>query len=159
MKFYLCNLISEWLEIFMCMWRVIVLSIFLMISIQDLFSFGMVLIFKTYITNIMTYLMKYMLFQEQHGRKSSLWDDGGTKVTPFCMRSKGMRRLRGKSLASVWQGGKKCIKKYDVQLNCTSCCNKAVCHVGRGVSFWILSGMILVLGFQCTARCSYLEKD
>lgn len=54
----------------MCMSRVIVLSIFLMINIQDLFSFGMVLIFKTYITNIMTYLMKNMLFQEEQGRKS-----------------------------------------------------------------------------------------
>lgn len=88
MKFYLCSLISGWPEISMCMWRVIVLSIFLMIGIQDLFSFGMVLIFKTYITNIVTYLMKNMLFQEQYGRKSSLWNYGVTRVTPFCIGSK-----------------------------------------------------------------------
>lgn len=40
----------------------------LIISIQDLFSFGMVLIFKTYTTNIMTYLMKTVLFEEQQER-------------------------------------------------------------------------------------------
>lgn len=57
----------------------------------------------------MTYLMKNMQFQEQHGRKSPLLDSGVIKVIPFCIGSKGVQCLRGKSWACLWQGGKNCI--------------------------------------------------
>lgn len=54
------------------------------------------------------------------GKKSPVWDYGVTKVIPFCIKLKGMWCLRGKCLATLWQGGKKSIKKYDVQLNYTA---------------------------------------
>lgn len=72
----------------------------LVISVQDLVSFGMVLDFRTCIAKIRALFIKNILFREQDGRKSPLRDYGVTKVS-LCIRPKGTQCLRGKSLASV----------------------------------------------------------
>lgn len=79
MRFYLYKLVSRWPEIFMYMQRLIIrmateqnATFFLVINVQNLFSFGTVLIFRTHIANIMAFVVKNMLCQEQDGRKSPL---------------------------------------------------------------------------------------